>query len=62
MKAVVNAAKKAGAQVRQSQVRITAERAQKKVRVMSLVDHDAWAARSEAEWAEELERVKKHRV
>jgi hypothetical protein len=58
-KAVGNAAKKAGGQPRGSQVRLTGG---KKARVMSLVDHDEWAARSEAEWAEELERVKKHKV
>ena len=62
IKAVGNAAKKAGAQVRQSQVRITVNGVSRKARVMSLADHDKWAARPEAEWAEELERVKKHRI
>ena len=55
IKAVSNAATKAGAQARPSQIRLTGGR---KVRVMSLADHDAWFARSEAEWAAEFERVK----
>ena len=62
IKAVGNAAKIAGAQVRQSQVRITFNGVSRKARVISLADHEKWAARPEAEWAEELERVKKHRI
>ena len=62
LKSVGNAAKKAGAQVRQSQVRITFNGVSRKARVMSLADHDKWAARPEAEWAEKLERVKKYRI
>lgn len=62
IKAVGNAAKKAGAQVRRSQVRFTVNSTIKKARVMSLADHDTWAARPEAEWAEEFERVRKHRT
>jgi hypothetical protein len=55
--AVSNAAKKAGARSRHAQIRIGDE---KKVRVMSLADHDKWAKRTETEWAAELERVMKH--
>ena len=55
-KAVTNAAKKAGAQFRASQIRIASGQ---KVRVMSLADHEEWAARGEAEWAVELVRAQK---
>jgi hypothetical protein len=58
LKAVSNAAAKAGARVRPSQIRL---KKSMKIRVMSLVDHDAWFARSEAEWAAELERVINYR-
>lgn len=54
LKAVTNAAKKAGAQARVSQVRMTSGQ---KVRVMSLAEHEMWLKRTEAEWAEELARV-----
>lgn len=54
LKAVTNAAKKAGAQVRISQVRIASGQ---KVRVMSLAEHEMWLMRTEAEWAAELARV-----
>lgn len=56
LKAVTNAAKKAGAQARASQVRTLGGQ---KVRVMSLTDHKLWAERTEAEWATELERARK---
>ncbi len=54
LKAVTNAAKKAGAQARASQVRATSGH---KVRVMSLADHKEWSTRSETEWAAELARA-----
>ncbi len=56
LKAVTNAAKKAGAQVRISQVRIASGQ---KVRVMSLADHEMWLKQTEAEWAAELAQVQK---
>lgn len=59
LKAVSNAAKKAGAQFRTSQIRIAGNQ---KVRVMSLTDHEAWSGRSEVEWAEELVRTQKSAI
>ena len=56
LKAVTNAAKKAGAQARASQVRATSGQ---KVRVMSLTDHEEWSTRSETEWAAEMARAQK---
>lgn len=56
LKAVANAAKRAGARFRTSQIRIASGQ---KVRVMSLANHEEWSPRSEAEWAEELDRTQK---
>ena len=56
IRAVTSAAKKAGAKLRASQVRIVGGQ---KVRVMSLADHDKWSALSEADWADELARAQK---
>ncbi|WP_445809434.1 primase-helicase family protein [Yoonia sp.] len=61
-KAIVNAAKKTGAQVRPSQIRVSNVKGSPKVRVISLANHDDWAARPEAEWAEELCRAQKLRL
>ena len=60
LKAIGNAATKAGAVRRASQVRLSNVKGAKRARVMSLTDHDAWANRSEPDWAEELERVRQH--
>lgn len=57
LKAVVNAAKKAGARVRDGQIRT---KDKKKVRVLSLADHDKWAITTEGEWAAEFDRVRQH--
>ena len=56
VKSLRNAAKKAGAQHRNAQIRT---KDKTKVRVMSLANHDKWAKCTETEWAEELERVAK---
>ena len=58
VKSLLYAAKKAGAQQRNAQIRT---KDKTKVRVMSLANHDKWANCTETEWAEELERVAKHR-